>query len=245
MRFPFLNVWAGRVARRQLHARLARARTVRPVAWLGRFKTTPAWALVIAAVNLLGIAYGFYYYLPQFRLTPAWLWPFVPDSPLAVLWAQLALAAYWLKRPSRTLDALAFVGNVQVGLWTVYVLLAYEPAFHTLDFFQGEGPLDLNTVLLAAHAGMALLGLVFVQGLRDARARDARGTWIAVGVAAAYYLVQDALDYLGPDFLQTGCGIRPYTVPCDAALELTLAIVTTSLTLAIVAWLVLLVRRET
>jgi uncharacterized membrane protein YpjA len=216
------------------------------VAWFGRFKVHPGWALLIALVNLVGIAYGFYYYAPQFAKTPVALWPFVPDSPLAVLWAEADLALYWVHRwrggkgeprgvAAATLDALAFLGNVQVGLWTVYVLLAYADSFGTYR-------LTLNTILLAGHAGMAVLALVFAAGMR-ARFREApRAQWTGLGLALAYYLVQDALDYFGPDYLGGGCGMRPHTVPCDASMEPVLAAVTFGLTLLGAAALLALAR---
>lgn len=205
---------------------------------MGYFKEARAWAALIAIINLVGIAYGFYYYSDQFFVTPAWLWWLVPDSPLAVLWAELALAAYWLVPRERVgkwlwLDALAFIGNVQVGLWTCYVLLAY-PGFGTLDFLHG-GTIKLNTVLWVGHLGMAVLGLIFVKGLRDAKA------YWAVGVAAAYYILNDVVDYFGPDYVGRGCGMRPYTVPCNAQ-EPTLTVVTFGLTVAATAALVWLMR---
>lgn len=223
-------------------------------AWFHRFKVSPGWAVLIAAVNLVGIAYGFYYYGRQFAPTPAALWPFVPDSPLAVLWAEAALLLYWLhrwrggrgERPgllAATLDALAFIGNVQVGLWTVYVLLAYAGAFGTLDFLQGGG-IDLNTVLLVGHAGMAVLALIYLQGMRVRAAVQPAIQWAGLGLALAWYLVQDALDYFGPDFVHAGgCGMRPYTVPCDPALEGVLTAVTFTLTLGAAAALALVLRR--
>ena len=200
--------------------------------FFGFFKAHPAWAGLIALVNLVGIAYGFYYYQRQFAVTPAWLWWLVPDSPLAVLWAQLALLSFWLlRRKAGVLDALAFIGNVQVGLWTCFVLLAYEDGFHTLDFLQGEGPVHLNSVLWVGHLGMAVLALVFLQGLRERASVDRRGAALAVALAAGYYLLQDAVDYFGPDYRGVGCGMRPYTVPCDGR-EPLLAAVTFGLTLA-------------
>lgn len=213
------------------------------VTFFGVFKEHRAWAALIALINLVGIGYGFYYYGAQFAVTPLSLWWLVPDSPLAVLWAELALAAYWFLPRQRGrwlwLDALAFVGNVQVGLWTCYVLLAYEKSFHTLDFLQGEGPIALNSILLVGHLGMAVLGMIYVKGLREARA------WWAVGIAAAYYLLNDIVDYFGPDYFGGGCGLRPYTVPCIPAQEPALIAVTFGLTLGSVAVLAWLMRRPT
>lgn len=213
------------------------------VEFFGSFKKSRTWALVIALVNLLGIVYGFYYYRSQFAATPVWLWLFVPDSPLAVLWAELALVAFWLRRPQPWLDALAFVGNVQVGLWTVYVLLAFASDFGTLAFLDG-GAIDLNTVLLVGHGGMAALALIFVQGLRDAP-RRARGA--AIAIALGYYLVNDILDYFGNawglDFMRNGCGMRPYTIPCRDATEPLLTVVTFALTLGAAGALWLATRR--
>lgn len=227
----------------------------RVVDFFGSFKEHRGWALVVALVNLVGIGYGFYYYGAQFGVTPVWLWWLVPDSPLAVLWAELALLAYWLlrakpgwldadasvrgravSRVSATLDALAFVGNVQVGLWTCYVLLAYEDEFHTLDFLQGGG-ITLNAILWVGHLGMVALALLFAKGLRERARREPRAVWGAIGVAAAYYFVNDAVDYFGPDFVGRGCGLRPSTVPCGEG-EGLLAAVTFGLTVLSVLALV-------
>lgn len=243
----------GRRSRAAVSPRRARRRAfkftldlLRPMAAIGdvlrffdRFRSTAGWALLIAVVNLVGIAYGFYYYRDQFALTPVWYWPFVPDSPLAVLWAQLALGAYWWRRRrgageggagSAALDSLAVVGNIQVGLWTVYVLLVYSEAFGTYT-------LNLNTILLAAHGAMALLALIFLHAQRQRHRLRPKAAWVGVGIAAAYYLVNDALDYFGPDFLGDGCGLRPMTVPCEPALEGLLTFVTFGLTFASLVFL--------
>lgn len=223
------------------------------LALFGWFRTSPPWVLLIALVNVVGIAYGFFYYREQFAITPWWLWPFVPDSPLAVLWAELALLGgyVWARRgktPGRWLDsleALAWIGNAQVGLWTVYVLVVYGDRMGTFETetwpggFQGP---SLNMVLLLAHAGMVLLGLLFLHGLRE-RARAAPGRLaLAATVAGGYYLVNDALDYFGPDYVGRGCGLRPYTVPCDPALESALTATTIGLTLAALAFLLVAAR---
>ena len=50
-----------------------------------------AWAIV--AINLAGTAFGFWYYIPQFRLEPVLAWPVVPDSPVATLFIACSLAS--------------------------------------------------------------------------------------------------------------------------------------------------------
>lgn len=209
------------------------------------FKDDPRGLAAVLLVNVGGIAYGFYYYLEQFRLTPPYLWIFVPDSPWAVLWAQLALVAYAMKRRSDVLDALAFVGNVQVGLWTAYVLIVYRESFGTFDFTNG---VDLNFVLLWLHLGMVALAFLFVRDLAASVAGNARKLWTAVGAAAGVYLVNDALDYFAfrdAGFYGEGwtCGIRPITVPCIPGMEEVLAAFTITLTLVSAAFLAFLLVR--
>lgn len=214
------------------------------MAWFGRFKTAPGWAAAVAALNAGGVLYGMYYYLPQLARTPVAYWPFVPDSPLAVLWALLALAAYWLHRwrgrsgpeptglGAATLDALAALGNVQVGAWTVYVLVVYADAFGTFA-------MDVSALLLVSHAGMVGLGLLFLHGMRErVRLGARRVQLVGLALATAYYLVQDWLDYFGPDFMDRGCAMRPHTVPCDPHLEAVLAAVTFGLSALVAAGLV-------
>lgn len=205
------------------------------LAW---FKDRPAARRAIVAIDLVGVAYGFLYYAQydQFALTPALLWPFVPDSPLAVLWALLALLALERDRRAPALDALAFVGNVQVGLWTAYVLTRHADAFRTFD------GVTLNGILLVAHLGMAAHALVFAHDLRNDWAAHRRA-WL--GVPLAYYVVNDVLDYFWTGVVypeNAGCpGIRPITIPC-ANDDVLLAAVTFALTLGSVALLWALAR---
>lgn len=192
------------------------------LARLGWFARHPGARRTILAVDAVGVAYGFYYYAQygQFALTPAYLWPWVPDSPLAVLWAFLALILIEFGRRSRALEGLAVVGNVQVGLWTCYVLAANWATMGS----------PLNAVLWVAHLAMAAHALVFLDGLR-ADWRAGSRAWIAV--PAVFYVVNDALDYFlasvaYPD--RAGCvGISPITVPCNDGYA-TLAVVTFGLT---------------
>lgn len=202
------------------------------------FKDSPRWALLMAAACAGGVAYGAWYYVPQLARTPLLLWPFAPDSPLAVLWALLAILLHQAHRraggegerpgvAAATVDALAFVANLQVGAWSVYVLVRYADAFNTFSW-------SVPTLLLVSHAGMILLAFVFLDGIRKRYWAQPRAQAIGVAVAAAFYLLQDALDYFGPDFMGRGCGMRPHTVPCDPALEMALAWITFSLTIVTV-----------
>ncbi|HEX2021190.1 MAG TPA: DUF1405 domain-containing protein [Candidatus Thermoplasmatota archaeon] len=194
-----------------------------PWAWIARFKTRPPWALAISLVNVPGVAYGLSFYGPQFAATPFPLWPFVADTPIALLWAQLALAAHWVHRwrggqgeapgvLAALLDALAVVGCLQVGVWAIYALAAHDGAWVSF------GPAQ-SAALLVGHVAMLGLALPFLPGVRErARTRPAAQAWGIAG-AAAFFLAQDALDYVGPDYMGRGCGMRPHLVACGPAVE--------------------------
>ena len=87
------------------------------------------YAWVIVAINLAGTAFGFWYYIPQFRLEPVLAWPVVPDSSMAALFIACSLALYKLGRSNEYLNMLAFFGCIKLGLWTPYVLAVFADAF--------------------------------------------------------------------------------------------------------------------
>lgn len=199
-----------------------------------QFKADARWRYAIMAVNLGGIAYGFYYYMPQFfgapRLdvpaTPWYLWIFVPDSPLAVLWAELALLLYCFGKRSAIVDALAVVANVKVGLWTAWVMFQHD-LLPTSDLWTMVT--HLNFTLFWLHLGMVALAFIFLHDLRGAG-------WRVVAGIGAWLLVNDWMDYAFAGYESRGCvGLRPYTVDCDG-IGLT-ALVTVGLTVAVVALL--------
>lgn len=65
----------------------------------GRIETIALlYAWVIVAINLVGTVFGFWYYIPQFRLEPVVARPVVPDSPTATLFTACSLALYKLGR---------------------------------------------------------------------------------------------------------------------------------------------------
>ena len=139
---------------------------------------------VIVAINLLGTAFGFWYYRFQFRELPVETWPFIPDSPGATLLIALALAAWGLGRSSDTLATLAFFGNVKLGLWTPYVLVAFYPAF------LANSGAAMYVFLFASHLGMVVQAFV-LHRITDFPVK-------AVGVATAWYTVDLLMDYFVP-----------------------------------------------
>lgn len=174
------------------------------------------WILAaILAVNVVGIAYGFYYYAPQFAQTPFWLWPLVPDSPFAVLLMTAALGLIRLDRSRPLVNLLGAGAMLKVGVWTA-IVLAWFPEHFGFSFLPNlscQGSLvfgcgNLNTILFYLHLGMALEALVVLDELPTRPA-----PYLGVG---ALFAAHDVLDYGWPvDYLGRGCdGIFPHTLPC-------------------------------
>ena len=71
---------------------------------------------VIVGINLAETAFGFWYYIPQFRLKPVLAWPVVPDSLTATLFIACSLALHKPGRSIEYLNVLAFFGCIKLGL---------------------------------------------------------------------------------------------------------------------------------
>lgn len=179
--------------------------------FLARFRDDRRLAIPLVLVNLGGVAYGLFYYGPQFGLTPAWLWPWVPDSPLSVGFFAVAIALHAARRPSQLADWLAFLANIKVGLWTGFVLLHYDASFHILQDPAG----NLNFWLFWLHLAMALQAFVLARSLRMGW-----WSWAAIG----WFGFDIAMDYgVAPIryAFEPGCvGTKPITVPCEDMLTL-------------------------
>ena len=143
-----------------------------------------AWVLV--AVNLLGAIFGFYFYLLDTRQlleTPIFMWPWVPDSPLAALFAAGAFAAYARGSPREWLSALAFFGNLTLGLWTPAVMLIFHQWYALMD------PL-MYAFLVVSHLAMAAQALVIH--------RFSEFPVGAVALAVAWYASDLVFDFFVP-----------------------------------------------
>jgi len=146
------------------------------------FGLTVAW--VIVATNVVGTAFGFWYYRFQFAAEPSAVWALVPDSPVATLFIALSLAAWKLGRSNETLNALAFFGCWKLGLWTPFVLVAFA------DGFLASTPLPMYAFLLGSHLMMAVEAFL-IHRYSDFPVH-------AVAIAVAWYGLNDLVDYFVP-----------------------------------------------
>lgn len=153
--------------------------------WAHAFKARPVLAIPLALGNLVAVYYGWTdYYDYQFSITPVHLWPFVSDSPNAVLLFALVLVLYQIRARSGILDLFAFIANIKVGLWTVFVLFYYYD-----EFFTPEDRL-LRWTLLALHVGMVGQAFVLYHDLHQARWRP-----VAVSAVFSVFVAHDVVDY--------------------------------------------------
>ncbi|RKD98349.1 DUF1405 domain-containing protein [Halopiger aswanensis] len=141
------------------------------------------FAWLVVAINLAGTAFGFWYYSGQFAHTPTAMWPWVPDSPMATLLIALAIGCWKLGREQPWLTALAFFGNIILGLWTPYTLLAFADAYSYLH------PL-MYQFLFWSHLAMVVQALV-LHRISDFP------VW-SVAVALVWYGSNLVVDYFVP-----------------------------------------------
>jgi uncharacterized membrane protein YpjA len=145
--------------------------------WLEDVGLRLAWPIVI--VNLLGTAFGFWYYSVQLAQTPLLMWPIVPVSPLATMYMGLSLAAWRLGYRAEWLHMLAFFGCLKYGLWTPFVQV----------FLNGPGGIELwlYQFLIWSHFAMGVQAFL-IQRYADFPVR-------AVGLATGWFVLNDILDY--------------------------------------------------
>jgi uncharacterized membrane protein YpjA len=160
--------------------------------WLEDVGLRLAWP--IAIINLLGTAFGFWYYgfhpwppsdpliTGQFARTPAVMWAFVPDSPVATLLIALSLIGWKRGWHAEWLHALAFFGCLKLGLWTPWVQLVINGL--------GDTPLWLYHFLVWSHLAMAVEAFLIH--------RYSDFSVGAIAVATGWYLFNDVVDYFVP-----------------------------------------------
>jgi uncharacterized membrane protein YpjA len=137
---------------------------------------------LVAVINLLGTAFGFWYYRFQFEATPTPMLPLVPDSPLATLFAAGAFGAFALGHRQEWLNALAFFGNIILGFWTPYSLLLFQDAWTV--------SLPMFHFLFWSHLAMTVQAFVIY--------RFSEFPVRAVGIATVWYTANLVVDYFVP-----------------------------------------------
>ncbi|WP_175639697.1 lipoprotein heptaprenylglyceryl N-acetyltransferase LhaT [Metabacillus schmidteae] len=135
---------------------------------------------IMFIINLLGTAYGYYWYRYQLEETPAHFYIFVPDSPTASLFFLIVLLAFLFKRNLPVIEALAIVTLFKYGIWAVIMNLLVLAVNGTLPW---EG-----YMLIASHFGMAVQGLLYSPYYRFK-------SWHLI-VAAIWTLHNDVIDYV-------------------------------------------------
>ncbi|PMC39404.1 DUF1405 domain-containing protein [Bacillus sp. UMB0899] len=135
---------------------------------------------IMFIINLLGTAYGYYWYRYQLEETPAHFYIFVPDSPTASLFFLIVLFSFLFKRNLPVIEALAIVTLFKYGIWAVIMNLLVLAVNGTLPW---EG-----YMLIASHFGMAVQGLLYSPYYRFK-------SWHLI-VAAIWTLHNDVIDYV-------------------------------------------------
>lgn len=138
---------------------------------------------VVLIINLLGTAFGYYYYQGLLESSPIWKWVFIPDSPNSTIIFSIAIALILLNRASSTLSALGCVYVMKYGLWTMFVIL-YFP-----DFFLTPERADYYWLMFWLHFGMVLEPVLILHTIE----KNKRTLLIPL----ILLLINDAMDYMG------------------------------------------------
>lgn len=104
-------------------------------------------------INVLGTAYGYYWYKDQLAETPLKFVLFVPDSPTASLFFVIVLMAFLFGKNLPYFEALAAVSLFKYGIWAVAMNIAGGIVAPPL-YWQ-------SYMLIFSHLGMAIEGILY------------------------------------------------------------------------------------
>lgn len=137
----------------------------------------------LVLINGVGFIIGtLYWYMPQIRVVPAVLWPWLVDSPLSTLGFAIALPLI-RRRPqqwtAQMIATWAVISNVKYGLWTVLFWMLW---------WRGPGTFTLESVTMTfTHAAMVAMGFSLLLFYRP------RISQVLLGIA--WFAFNDYLDY--------------------------------------------------
>lgn len=141
-------------------------------------------ALVIL-INIIGSAFGLYYYWQQLMMTPWYYWLFVPDCPLYTFFMIFALLFIAMGKRSDTFNVVTAVGLAMYGAWTMLVLIYFR------EIYFAPGNALMSAGLWISHFGMALECIFLLPYIKKAGVFS----WLAAG---AWFLLHDIMDYFVP-----------------------------------------------
>lgn len=137
--------------------------------------------VLVMVVNLMGVAFGFYYYQDLLNSAPLWALPFIPDSPLSTFLFALAIFLLLIGRKNDVLSAVASVYVMKYGLWTMFVILYYS------YYFLAPPLTGYYWLMFVLHFGMVVEPVLILHTIRRSRA--------ILLVPLMWLLINDLVDY--------------------------------------------------
>lgn len=141
---------------------------------------------LIGIANLIGFAYGIYYYSGQLAEWSPLFWILIIDCPLqAFLVGSLFISSSVGKTGGKLFELtakFASAGSIKYGIWTMFIIL-----FHSEYFLTGDG-LETYALLFFAHLGLLIEGLV-ISSAYKMRLKE-------TALICLLYLINDYSDYV-------------------------------------------------
>jgi uncharacterized membrane protein YpjA len=137
---------------------------------------------LIIFINVIGSAFGLYYYWDQLMMTPWYYWLFVPDCPLYTFLLVFALLFIIAGRRFDTFNTITAVGLAVYGTWTMLILLYFSEVF-----FSPVNAL-MSCALWISHCGMALESVLLLPYIKNARV-------VSWAVAEAWFFILAFFNY--------------------------------------------------
>lgn len=139
--------------------------------WSRQFLFSRSTLWLVTLFYIPGTIYGYIWYGDQLKQVwtdqPAWLIPFVPDSPTASLFFIVALLWLWIRpAPSSKrwvnslrglIEALGVVTSVKYGIWATVIIV--------WGYMQGDPIVWQHWMLIIGHLAMAVMALLYARFL--------------------------------------------------------------------------------
>lgn len=136
---------------------------------------------LVIAINFFAGLYGIYYYTietHQFDGWPIYMWPFIPDSAIAVLLCVVVLSGV-IK--SELLDYITSIYLVKYGLFTVFVMTLYGDVY-----LAPEIALTSIFLFIIPHIGMVVEAILTIP-------RKVNENQLAIMLC--FMMFHDSIDY--------------------------------------------------